>query len=859
MADEVDGVLSSSSSSTATAACIKSRSLLWGRMLVATSTSEKPVATSLFSEKICVLNMGMFLQFKTADGTSTESETHALSSTSNRIDLLPNNVYGVVIRIRKNANLCIFMAQKGNITRCNGNWSRRTFLHSYWSESSIVMWYLVLKSRIDSSSLAQDSCVTVLPKCASRKALLRTISTLILQKDLLSVLACALLTNSENSAITSFLPSLFVTETSLPSVAENTSEFIRKLDLQLKEVRIVLKRCYPVASLGTQPYSDYDRLLWFNIQFETNDKLDGTALQRRNPMTDVHFLSLVGTGKYLLEEQMFGSTLSYHVPLKLLSAFINHFQYVYKLMYNLLKLDQTNNVEVLRRTQQQTVDFLREAFANLMAGMDTSSYLKKSDWKNDKWSASIPLNLQTYRVKLYELKMQQDLETMDTIAEQSENGFCVITTPQERKSENRYWDEPTELEKKELKSWEIVTVGCPTPHALDCSGTGRGLVRFEELVRLQGETVRQLLKVNPEHRDLKLPFTTYGLAFTDVFIRRDILSLSLILTPLCVGLARALETCKDDLIFWKILLTHKVNFSWTSLINDNGSELDMLRDFVAAVDYVNRFVKFVFYEGDNGLFPDIEVDITGTIFIRFPVPYNANLTDKRSAFMHTVRREGKEFQLDCCVHFLNQRLIPAPAGADATGASNAFGATGKLSTIQNDIFKQVHKTFVESHLKDTIGILNYTYGQTDDLKRLQNSGDKLRSLLKSADYLEKSARFPPAIDHVEEFMTASRLSRCIRLVNCKSAKDRTSVMATWEMSHQITEFLDTFQKSSRFQNREDMRTVIVDSLRRGVRLRNCKMNVGQPRYKFTGINMRLMPEELKPPEGTFTGSATVAT
>ena len=107
--------------------------------------------------------------------------------------------------------------------------------------------------------------------------------------------------------------------------------------------------------------------------------------------------------------------------------------------------------------------------------------------------------------------MQQDLETMDTIAEQSENGFCVITTPQERKSENRYWDEPTELEKKELKSWEIVTVGCPTPHALDCSGTGRGLVRFEELVRLQGETVRQLLKVNPEHRDLKLPFTTYGL------------------------------------------------------------------------------------------------------------------------------------------------------------------------------------------------------------------------------------------------------------------------------------------------------------------------------------------------------------
>ena len=60
-------------------------------------------------------------------------------------------------------------------------------------------------------------------------------------------------------------------------------------------------------------------------------------------------------------------------------------------------------------------------------------------------------------------------------------------------------------------------------------------------------------------------------AFTDVFIRRDLAVLSLIVTPLCTSLMRALETHKSDELFWKILVnTRKVHFSWLSLINDRS-------------------------------------------------------------------------------------------------------------------------------------------------------------------------------------------------------------------------------------------------------------------------------------------------
>ena len=178
-------------------------------------------------------------------------------------------------------------------------------------------------------------------------------------------------------------------------------------------------------------------------------------------------------------------------------------------------------------------------------------------------------------------------------------------------------------------------------------------------------------------------------------------------------------------------------------------------------------------------------------------------------------------------------------------------------------------------------------GQGLETKELLECQDRLGRLLKKSTLSDLGAKFPPNIDHVHDFIHAARISRCIRLTSCKSAKDRTSMSATLEMSKLITSFLvqskfparsetplllqdtlvdvDEKEKALEYNskpsiaNQDQVTKVIVDSLRRGVRLRNCKINCGRPRYKFTAFNYRYLPPEFKPPESTYTSSSDTAT
>ncbi|XP_063720750.1 uncharacterized protein LOC134847575 isoform X2 [Symsagittifera roscoffensis] len=766
---------------------------------------------------------------------------------------------------------------------------------------------------------------------------------------------CSLLTSPDNAALTSVLPTF-----SLPSVTQLT-KFILDLDSQLESKKLSLNRCYPLTNPNLPLYSIDGKPLWFNLRFTGDLDVSDTAIQKMNPLTDVHYFTVGPRGKYLVEEQMSGSTLLFYIPSKLCSAYIRHFDFANKLMSSLPKSDQTNQMEVLRRALVHVAEYLREVCGQLSAGIDKSTCSKKSDWKNDKWSSFLSLNMQIYSVKLFQVEMP-DLETLDSIAEQNQ---CIdyFVTSQEITNDNRKLDQPTDLKASEVRHWDVLTVGGPTPHALDSSGTGRSLIRFEELAKLHLEVTKYLLKQDAEHGNVRDMYAGFGLSFTDVFIRRDLAVLSLIVTPLCTSLMRALETHKSDELFWKILVnTRKVHFSWLSLINDSGDEREMMRDFIAAVNYVNRYVKFIFVEGDNGFFPLIDIDLLGDILVTiylpnneglpdkrsvfvskylkhgkhlqfdccvhflnqrlipapsgtdttgatnalgderemmrdfiaavnyvnryvkfifvegdngfFPLididllgdilvtiylPNNEGLPDKRSVFVSKYLKHGKHLQFDCCVHFLNQRLIPAPSGTDTTGATNALGAVGKLSSLQVEIFRDLHDSFITGHLTETIEKLAHTFGQNNEVERLKSSKEKLSQCILSSEYLDRSAKFPPAIDHINEFIVASRLSRCIRLCSCKSAKDRTAMGATYEMAELICEYIDSVQKSSRFQPGDQIRGALLDSLRRGVRLRNCKMNAGLPKYKFTSLNQRLMPQVFKPPEGTYTGSNSVST
>ena len=197
-----------------------------------------------------------------------------------------------------------------------------------------------------------------------------------------------------------------------------------------------------------------------------------------------------------------------------------------------------------------------------------------------------------------------------------------------------------------------------------------------------------------------------------------------------------------------------------------------------------------------------------------------------------------------------------------------------------DIFAKVYKSFVEGYLGTTIKYLGCTPGQGLEAKDLMECQDRLERLLNRPNLSDLGARFPANINHVHDFIHAAHISRCIRLTSCKSAKDRTSMSSTLEMSKLITSFLmrnkygdasgvpssDVDEKetalqwdSKAFLKNEQVNKVVVDSLRRGVRLKNCKINIGRPRYKFTTFNYRYLPPEFKPPESTYTSSADTST
>eukprot|EP00658_Telonema_sp_P-2_P050953 TRINITY_DN38994_c0_g1_i1.p1 TRINITY_DN38994_c0_g1~~TRINITY_DN38994_c0_g1_i1.p1 ORF type:complete len:149 (-),score=21.39 TRINITY_DN38994_c0_g1_i1:379-825(-) len=81
-----------------------------------------------------------------------------------------------------------------------------------------------------------------------------------------------------------------------------------------------------------------------------------------------------------------------------------------------------------------------------------------------------------------------------------------------------------------------------------------------------------------------------------------------------------------------------------------------------------------------------------------------------------------------------------------------------------------------------------------------------------------------------------------RWVSCKSAKDRTSMLCTLEAVEACFEDKELgIEPSGR----------LVQSLRCGVRLDNCLLNMGKRAYAFNRMQVATFPTELQPPEGTY--------
>jgi hypothetical protein len=131
----------------------------------------------------------------------------------------------------------------------------------------------------------------------------------------------------------------------------------------------------------------------------------------------------------------------------------------------------------------------------------------------------------------------------------------------------------------------------------------------------------------------------------------------------------------------------------------------------------------------------------------------------------------------------------------------------------------------------------------------------------------------------------AQLLKAARTTSCKSAKDRTSVFLTLEVSDQAARAKllddDDVKSDSSSSSREGAsssaaaaaaapstkddeaafvvkeRVVELAAALRGpsgVRLKNCELNVGQSKYAFNALQVQALPQVLRPPTGTFGAS-----
>ena len=84
------------------------------------------------------------------------------------------------------------------------------------------------------------------------------------------------------------------------------------------------------------------------------------------------------------------------------------------------------------------------------------------------------------------------------------------------------------------------------------------------------------------------------------------------------------------------------------------------------------------------------------------------------------------------------------------------------------------------------------------------------------------------------------------LVFCKSGKDRTAMHVTYKQA----------QFAARYRDNNDQAAVLRDAMLirlHGTRLPICEKNVGQAKYAFNALQVKFMPDALKPPMSTLAG------
>ncbi|XP_065838124.1 inositol polyphosphate-4-phosphatase type I A-like isoform X2 [Oscarella lobularis] len=256
---------------------------------------------------------------------------------------------------------------------------------------------------------------------------------------------------------------------------------------------------------------------------------------------------------------------------------------------------------------------------------------------------------------------------------------------------------------------------------------------------------------------------------------------------------------------------------WESLLSTHGDEMGMLEDFCVAIEELNKTVTFSFSQCDDAQAMPFINGCRSSLQIAVPLPPD------RFRLLPQDFQKGRLVRL--CV-------VPFSQGVnEEQSLSDTFGDNSLHEFINSRSLNRL-VTYFEQY-RDLLSLHSPRVSReipTIDklLQRLRQSIDSKKN--KNIEILSLSAE-------------ACRKMNGGRLTSCKSAKDRTSMSVTLTQAQILLK---------EHNLHPDLFEQVIDQMRSdGTRLLNAEKNVGEKKYAFNGLQVRVLPKSFRPPEGTY--------
>ena len=315
-----------------------------------------------------------------------------------------------------------------------------------------------------------------------------------------------------------------------------------------------------------------------------------------------------------------------------------------------------------------------------------------------------------------------------------------------------------------------------------------------------------------------------------------------------------------------IWMKHGYLVSFEGLLSAAGKELGMIEDASVAIDML-RMVEVVLVR-DDGQSMSTRVPIPGSPYLKWLA-----LTANGSAC-------NRQFTLQIAMipSYFDQRIPPSMKNAPVRFVSLLFevgvdirqwgaNAVGSSMKTQSDE-KQAPVGLIDDE-DDDVGI-------SDEDELVQMNYEALQKLNAYAYLLSPTSSSPnqqkthPLMETLHQHVVnsagkinhdildeAAQLAQQLGgsgVVFCKSGKDRTAMHVTYKQAQFLNRFRERHPSAD--PNIAFVNTTLDDAaLLRiyGTRLPICEKNVGQAKYAFNMLQVKFMPDALKPPASTLAG------